>query len=83
MREGTVVWGFVSAAAIVLLLTPAVTWLAPRVGAVDDPTRSDRPRVHQRPLPRIGGVAIVLGILVPGAILLRPGCAFLDQGRTW
>ena len=77
VREGTVVWGFVSAAAIVLLLTPAVTWLAPRVGAVDDPTRSDRPRVHQRPLPRIGGVAIVLGILVPGAILLRPDGAFL------
>ena len=77
VREGTVVWGFVSAAAIVLLLTPAVTWLAPRVGAVDDPTRSDRPRVHQRPLPRIGGVAIVLGILVPGVILLRPDGAFL------
>lgn len=77
VREGTVVWGFVSAVAIVLLLTPAVTWLAPRVGAVDDPTRSDRPRVHERPLPRIGGVAIVLGILVPGAILLRPDGAFL------
>lgn len=77
VRDGTVVWGFVSAAAIVLLLTPAVTWLAPRVGAVDDPTRSDRPRVHQRPLPRIGGVAIVLGILVPGVILLRPDGAFL------
>jgi len=77
VREGTVVWGFLSAAAIVLLLTPAVTWLAPRVGAVDDPQHSDRPRVHQRPLPRIGGVAIVLGILVPGAILLRPDGAFL------
>ncbi len=77
VREGTVVWGFVSAAAIVLLLTPVVTWLAPRVGAVDDPKRSDRPRVHQRPLPRIGGVAIVLGILVPGTILLRPDGAFL------
>lgn len=76
VREGTVVWGFLSAAVIVLLLTPVVTWLAPRVGAVDDPAHSDRPRVHQRPLPRIGGVAIVLGILVPAAILIRPEGAF-------
>jgi UDP-GlcNAc:undecaprenyl-phosphate/decaprenyl-phosphate GlcNAc-1-phosphate transferase len=76
VREGTVVWGFLSAALIVLLLTPVVTWLAPRVGAVDDPGHSDRPRVHQRPLPRIGGVAIVLGILVPAAILLRPEGAY-------
>jgi len=76
VREGTVVWGFLSAAVIVLLLTPVVTWLAPRIGAVDDPAHSDRPRVHQRPLPRIGGVAIVLGILVPAAILIRPEGAF-------
>ena len=76
VREGTVVWGFLSAALIVLFLTPVVTWLAPRVGAVDDPGHSDRPRVHQRPLPRIGGVAIVLGILVPAAILIRPEGAY-------
>jgi UDP-GlcNAc:undecaprenyl-phosphate GlcNAc-1-phosphate transferase len=70
VTEGAVVWGFLSAAAIVLLLTPATAWLAPRIGAVDDPGASDRPRVHERPLPRIGGLAIVAGILVPAAIFI-------------
>ena len=71
VREGDVVWGFLLAAAIVLCLAPATAWLAPRIGAVDDPGASDRPRVHQRPLPRIGGLAIAVGILVPAAILLE------------
>jgi UDP-GlcNAc:undecaprenyl-phosphate/decaprenyl-phosphate GlcNAc-1-phosphate transferase len=70
--EGKVVWGFLFAAALVLVLTPATAWLAPRIGAVDDPKTSDRPRVHSRPLPRIGGLAIVAGILVPAAILIHP-----------
>lgn len=65
IRDGTVVRGFVSAMAIVLLLTPVVEWLAHRIGALDEPT--DRPRVHKRPVPRIGGLAIVAGISVPAA----------------
>jgi UDP-GlcNAc:undecaprenyl-phosphate GlcNAc-1-phosphate transferase len=75
--EGKVVWGFLSAIAIVLALSPVTAWLAPRIGAVDDPSASDRPRVHSRPLPRIGGVAIVLGILVPAAVFMRPDGAYL------
>jgi UDP-N-acetylmuramyl pentapeptide phosphotransferase/UDP-N-acetylglucosamine-1-phosphate transferase len=40
---------------IVLLLTPLVARLAPRIGGVDD--KHDRPRVHGgRPIPRIGGL---------------------------
>jgi UDP-GlcNAc:undecaprenyl-phosphate GlcNAc-1-phosphate transferase len=70
VREGTVAWGFLCAAAIVLLLTPATAWLAPRIGAVDDPGASDRPRVHVKPLPRIGGLAIVAGILLPAAVFI-------------
>ena len=77
VSEGAVVWGFLSAVAIVLVLAPVTAWLAPRIGAVDDPGASDRPRVHQRPLPRIGGVAIVLGILVPAAIFIRPDGPYL------
>ena len=46
------------AAAIVLALTPLAIRLAPHVGAVDDPGSSDRPRVHERPLPRLGGIPI-------------------------
>jgi UDP-GlcNAc:undecaprenyl-phosphate GlcNAc-1-phosphate transferase len=56
------VLGFAVAAVIVLALTPVVARLAPLVGGVDD--RDDRPRVHQRPVPRIGGVAIVAAIMV-------------------
>jgi UDP-GlcNAc:undecaprenyl-phosphate GlcNAc-1-phosphate transferase len=77
VSEGAVVWGFLSAVAIVLVLAPVTAWLAPRIGAVDDPGASDRPRVHQRPLPRIGGVAIVLGILAPAAIFIRPDGPYL------
>ena len=67
--------GFLAAAAIVLALTPLAARLAPAIGAVDVPT--DRPRVHNRPVPRIGGVAIVAAILVPAWILLRPGGPYL------
>jgi UDP-GlcNAc:undecaprenyl-phosphate/decaprenyl-phosphate GlcNAc-1-phosphate transferase len=75
--EGAAVWGFLTAAAIVLLLAPATAWLAPKIGAVDDPKHTDRPRVHSRPLPRIGGVAIVLGILIPAAVYIRPDGPYL------
>jgi UDP-GlcNAc:undecaprenyl-phosphate GlcNAc-1-phosphate transferase len=71
--EGAVVWGFVSAALIVLVMTPLVARLAPRIGGLDDPT--DRPRVHARPVPRIGGLAIVLGTLVPALV-------FIDLNET-
>ena len=60
--------GFAVAAAIVLVLTPLIGRLAPRIGAVDD--RDDRPRVHAGPVPRIGGLAIVAGIAVPAAFFV-------------
>jgi UDP-GlcNAc:undecaprenyl-phosphate/decaprenyl-phosphate GlcNAc-1-phosphate transferase len=68
IRDGDVVFGFLVAAAIVLVLTPPVVWLAHRVGALDYPT--DRPRVHAHPVPRIGGLAIVTGIAVPAALIV-------------
>ena len=66
--EGAVLWGFVCAAAIVAVLTPLVARLAPRIGGVD--RGGDRPRIHAAPIPRIGGIAIVLGVLVPAIVLL-------------
>src|SRR5687767_16031932 len=60
--------GFVIAAALVLVLTPLVARLAPLIGGLDD--KADRPRVHRGAIPRIGGLAIVAGILVPTAILI-------------
>ena len=77
VRSGDVVFGFLSAVALVLLLTPLTVRLAPLIGAVDDPRGSDRPRVHTRPLPRIGGLAIVAGILIPAAVLISPDGPYL------
>ncbi|HEX8120005.1 MAG TPA: MraY family glycosyltransferase [Solirubrobacteraceae bacterium] len=63
-HHGAVAWGLLSAAVLVMLLTPLVARIAIRAGAFDVPDR-DRPRVHTRPIPRIGGLAIAVGILAP------------------
>jgi UDP-GlcNAc:undecaprenyl-phosphate GlcNAc-1-phosphate transferase len=70
VEETSASLGFVAAFAIVLLVTPLTTRLARRVGAIDDAT--DRPRVHSEPIPRIGGLAIVAGILVPLLAFVNP-----------
>src|SRR2546421_9824214 len=76
VRDTTAVWGFVTAVGIVLLLTPLVARLAPRIGGVDD--KHDRPRVHGgRPIPRIGGLAIVVGVAVPMAVYIQPEGRYL------
>jgi UDP-GlcNAc:undecaprenyl-phosphate/decaprenyl-phosphate GlcNAc-1-phosphate transferase len=63
--EGAVAWGLLVAVAIVVTLTPLVIRLAPLIGGVDTPGREGRARVHRNPIPRIGGLAIAAGILVP------------------
>ena len=68
---------FVLAAAIALLVTPALRTLMRRRGIVDRP---DPRRVHRRPLPRGGGIAVVVAFAVVGggAVLLGtslPGMA--------
>src|ERR671936_957233 len=76
VRDATAVWGFLTAAGIVLVLTPLVARVAPSIGGVDD--KADRPRVHgARPIPRIGGLAIVFGIAVPMAVLIKPEGRYL------
>lgn len=47
---------------ISLLSTPAVKNLAYKIGAIDVPR--DARRVHKKPVPRLGGLAIFLGFLV-------------------
>ncbi|MBM3634302.1 MAG: undecaprenyl/decaprenyl-phosphate alpha-N-acetylglucosaminyl 1-phosphate transferase [Actinobacteria bacterium] len=59
----------IAAAVVVLILTPATMALARRVGAVDQPSAR---RIHDRPVPRLGGLAIVLGFLLP-ALWFLPG----------
>jgi UDP-GlcNAc:undecaprenyl-phosphate GlcNAc-1-phosphate transferase len=67
-----VVWGAILALVIVVLLTPAVGGMARILGVVgrDEPGR----RPNARAVPRLGGIALFLGIFVPAL-------AFLDLGR--
>ncbi|MES1248759.1 MAG: MraY family glycosyltransferase [Actinomycetota bacterium] len=66
-----VVWGGLVALAVVVLLTPAVGGMARLLGVVDNPGGR---RVNRNPVPRLGGLALFLGIIVPAL-------AFLPFGR--
>ncbi len=68
LEDSSAPWGFLVAVGLVLVLTPLVALVAPRIGGLDDAT--DRPRIHQRPVPRIGGLAIVAAIVIPLAIFI-------------
>ena len=63
-----VIWGFVLALVIVLLLTPGVGRFARFLGVVDEPGETRRLHVH--PVPRLGGLALLLGIFVPALAFL-------------
>lgn len=52
-----------------LVATPLVKKLAHKVGAIDIP-KDDR-RVHKRPIPRLGGLAIYLGFLISVLLFLE------------
>jgi UDP-GlcNAc:undecaprenyl-phosphate GlcNAc-1-phosphate transferase len=62
-----VLYGGLIALVIVVLLTPAVGGMARLLGAVDRP---EGRRLHRRPVPRLGGLAIFLGIVVPALAFL-------------
>jgi UDP-GlcNAc:undecaprenyl-phosphate/decaprenyl-phosphate GlcNAc-1-phosphate transferase len=63
------VLAFLVAAAIAWLLVPYAERLAYRVGAIDQPTERG---LHDRPMPRLSGLAILAGVEVAGWIWL-PG----------
>jgi UDP-GlcNAc:undecaprenyl-phosphate/decaprenyl-phosphate GlcNAc-1-phosphate transferase len=68
-----IIWGALLAAAIVVLLTPAVGGMARLLGVVDRPGGR---RLNRSTVPRLGGLALFFGIFVPAL-------AFLDlSGET-
>ena len=75
-----IVAGFVLAALISLATTPVVRGYVRRRGIVDRP---DPRRVHRRPLPRGGGVAVVVGFVVVGGglVLVARGAPALTSAR--
>mgnify|MGYP004469072989 FL=1 len=68
---GPLLVAFVVAAAV----TPAAIKIAPKIGAMDIP--KDERRMHKKPMPRFGGIAIYLGIMAALAAF-----ALKDKGIT-
>src|SRR5215218_4697138 len=63
-----VLWGFLLALVVVVILTPAVGRFARILGVVDQP--GETRRIHIRPIPRLGGIALLLGIFIPALAFL-------------
>jgi len=61
------VFAFLVAAVLAWLLVPVAERLARRIGAVDYPKERS---LHQVPTPKLGGLAILVGVLVAGALFL-------------
>jgi UDP-GlcNAc:undecaprenyl-phosphate GlcNAc-1-phosphate transferase len=79
----------VTAMAISMAIIPAMMRLAPLLGLMDLP---DPRKVHAKPIPRVGGLGIVLGSLIP-VLMLAPrdklliayslGCVILFVFGLW
>jgi UDP-GlcNAc:undecaprenyl-phosphate/decaprenyl-phosphate GlcNAc-1-phosphate transferase len=76
MRYWDAVFAFLVAMAIAALLTPLAAKLARRVGAVDMPSARG---LSQRITPRLGGLAILAGVLVAASIWM-PSTIVLARG---
>ena len=66
------VWGPLFLAGIIsAAMTPLAVWFAPKIGAMDIP--KDARRVHSKPMPRFGGAAIYIGMMVSLAVFTLHG----------
>ena len=70
MNELDALWALLVAGAAALVLTPLAARFAARVGAVATPRDRD---LHDSPTPRMGGLAILAGVLLAGALFLPGG----------
>lgn len=75
---------FASGFALSFVLTPTVRWLSVRLKALDVPNAR---KVHDRPIPRLGGVAIYIAfslvmflVFSPFAVVKNP---FMTVGMHW
>jgi UDP-GlcNAc:undecaprenyl-phosphate GlcNAc-1-phosphate transferase len=62
------IYGFFMAMLLAFLVTPFVMKLAWKIGAIDVP--GDARRVHKKPMPRLGGLAIYIAFIMAGLITL-------------
>jgi len=58
---------FLMAALIVFAVTPTVGNIARRMGAMDEPNAR---KIHEDPVPRLGGLAIYFGFIIPALLFL-------------
>ena len=65
---GAVAAALLTAAIVAFITTPVVRTLAFRVGAVDIPR--DSRRMHNHPIPRMGGLAIFFGFILSALIFV-------------
>lgn len=59
---------FAGALVLAIGLTPVARRLAPRLGVIDEPKAR---KIHRRPVPRLGGAAIFLAVIVAAIVLGR------------
>lgn len=59
---------FLVAALISLIMTPLVRKFAFKIGAIDIP--KDERRVHNKPMPLLGGLAIYIGVIITSLLFL-------------
>ncbi len=84
-----VVLALLATAVVSFLLTPLAIRFADRIGAIDQP--DDDRRIHERPIPRTGGLAVAGSFLIVGVVFLGasatfnliPGLRTLPQSEVW
>ena len=63
----TFILPLIAALVLSMVVIPIMVQLAPRLGMIDQP---DPRKVHATPIPRVGGVGIFIGVMVPVVLLL-------------
>lgn len=66
---------FLTAFFLAMIFTPVAIKIAPKIGAVDIP--KDGRRMHTKPMPRFGGLAIFIGTTAAFVLFLRSEPAYL------